>query len=148
MSGHAPTGAPDAVDLRQAEYPPIAKVAIATLIALVSGGVVLAAQINHAKELVVPSLLLAVAAVLLVVNVALLARIKNFAWGTFTLVGKWALLAYMIIAGILEFVFIFDHTPGAQLGLFTGMLLVFALNVPLLLGYSVARYASLPGDPE
>lgn len=146
MSGHAPVGVPDAVDLRQAEYPPVTRIAIATLIALVSGGVVLAAQINHSKALLIPSLLVVVAGVLLVVNAVLLARIRNFSWPTFRLVGKWALLAYAVIAGILEFVFIYDHTPGAQLGLFTAMLLIFALNVPLLLGFSVARYADLPGD--
>jgi hypothetical protein len=56
------------------------------------------------------------------------------------------LLAYGIMAGILEFVFIFDHTPGARLMLLTGLLLMFALDVPLMLAFSVARYQPTPSD--
>lgn len=52
-----------------------------------------------------------------------------------------ALAAYLVIAGMLEFVFVLDHTPGRLLVLLTLMLLVFAIDVPLLLGFSVARYA-------
>jgi len=55
-------------------------------------------------------------------------------------VGDWALLAYGVIAGMLEFIFVFDHTRGGSLVVFTLSLLVFALDVPLLLAFSVARY--------
>ena len=41
---------------------------------------------------------------------------------------------------MLEYVFIYDHTRGSQLLILTGMLLVFAANIPLLLGFSVARF--------
>jgi len=43
-------------------------------------------------------------------------------------------------AGILEFVFVYDHTPTRLLVLFTAMLTLFAVDVPLMLGYSVARW--------
>jgi hypothetical protein len=76
--------------------------------------------------------------------VILLARIKQFAWSNFFMVGKWALLGYGVIAGILEFVFIFDHTPSRTLTLFTSMLIIFAINVALLLAFSVARYQPVP----
>ena len=45
----------------------------------------------------------------------------------------WALLAYGVIAGILEYVFVYDHTPGRELALFSAMLVLFALDVPLML---------------
>jgi hypothetical protein len=46
----------------------------------------------------------------------------------------------VVIAGILEYVFLYDHTPGRELALFSAMLLLFALDVPLMLSYSVARW--------
>ena len=80
----------------------------------------------------------------LLVNVVLLSRIKAFAWDTFFRVFGWALLAYVVIAGILEFVFVYDHTPGRQLALFSAMLAMFAIDVPILLAFSVARYQPAP----
>ena len=62
-----------------------------------------------------PPLVLAIAgALVLVANVVLLARIPEFAWDKFFLVFRWTLLAYLVFAGILEFVFVYDHTPGRQ----------------------------------
>ena len=50
-----------------------------------------------------------------------------------------------MIAGILEYVFIYDHTPARQLALFSAMLALFAVDVPLMLAYSVARCQPPPG---
>jgi hypothetical protein len=69
-----------------------------------------------------------------------LARVRDFAWRTFFVVGGWALAAYLVIAGMLEFVFVLDHTQGGLLIVLTLMLAVYAVNVPLLLAFSVARY--------
>ena len=55
-------------------------------------------------------------------------------------VARWALLAYAIIAGMIEFAFVFDHTRGSQLVVMTTMLALFMLNVPVLIGFTVARY--------
>jgi hypothetical protein len=133
-------GEPDAEDIRQADYPPVMPIAIATLILIVTGGVVVAAQYGRQPHLVIPTILLGAAAALLIVNVVLVSRIREFARPVFFRVLGWALLAYLVIAGILEYVFIFDHTPGRVLALFSGLLLVFALDVPLMLAYSVARW--------
>jgi hypothetical protein len=136
-------GEPDAEDLRQAELPPVMPIAIATLILIVSGGIVVTAQYGRPVHYTVPTVLLAAAALLLVVNVVLVSRIKAFAWPVFFRVLGWAVLAYLVIAGILEFVFVYDHTPTHLLVLFSAMLLLFALDVPLMLSYSVARWQPL-----
>lgn len=133
-------GEPDAEDLRQSELPPVMPIAIATLVLVVAGGIVVAAQYGGPPKLTVPVILLGLAAVLLVVNAVLVFRIKEFARPVFHRVLGWALLAYVVIAGILEYVFIYDHTPGRELALFSGMLVLFALDVPLMLSYSVARW--------
>ena len=49
-------------------------------------------------------------------------------------------LAYLVIAGMIEYAFIYDGTRGNALIVLIGMLAVFAIAVPLLLGFSVARF--------
>ena len=140
MPAGAGFGEPDAEDLRQADFPPVMPMGVATLALIVAGGVVVAAQYGRPPKLTIPVVLLGLAAVLLIVNAILVIRITEFARPVFHRVLGWALLAYFVIAGILEFVFVFDHTPARELILFTGMLLLFALDVPLMLSYSVARW--------
>ena len=133
-------GEPDAEDLRQADFPPVMPIAITTLVLIVIGGVLVASQYGRPAKLVVPTILAAVAVLLLVVNAVLVLRIKEFARPVFFRVLGWALLAYAVIAGILEYVFIYDSTPARLLALFTAMLVLFAIDVPLMLAYSVARW--------
>jgi hypothetical protein len=131
---------PDEVDLRQADLPPVARLATLTLALVVAGGIYMAAHYDHRVTLVPAVVLAAAGGVVLLANVFLLSRISPFAWDVFFRVFGWALIAYLVIAGILEFVFVFDHTPSRQLALFSVMLALFAVNVPLLLAFSVARY--------
>lgn len=135
----------DEVELRQAGLPPVARLATVTLGLIVMGGIYMASQIGRTVTLVPPLALAVTAALLLLVNLVVLARIKEFAWNKFLQVFKWALLAYATIAGILEYVFVYDHTPGRQLALFSAMLMLFAVDVPLILAFSVARYQPVPG---
>ncbi|HET7138284.1 MAG TPA: hypothetical protein VFI04_07995, partial [Gaiellaceae bacterium] len=55
-------------------------------------------------------------------------------------VAGWSLLAYAVIAGMIEFAFIYDHTRGTQLVVLTLLLALFMLNVPVLIAFTVARY--------
>jgi type III secretory pathway component EscS len=84
--------------------------------------------------------LLVLAAALQVTNAFLLSRLRDFAWSRFLEVGKWALLAYAIIAGMIEYAFVFDKTRGSSLVVMTLMLALFMLNVPVLIAFTVARY--------
>jgi len=143
----APAHAPvDPVDERQKSLPKSDRIGMLTLACLLAAGVYMAANTSRPASLVPAQILAGVAALLLLTNVILLVRVKDFARDKFVLVFGWSLLAYGIMAGILEFVFIFDHTPGARLMLLTGLLLMFALDVPLMLAFSVARYQPTPSD--
>lgn len=84
--------------------------------------------------------LLAAAAAVLVTNAFLLGRVRDFAWSMFWKVGAWTLVAYSIIAGMLMFVFVYDDIPGKQLALLLLTLAVFALDIPMMLAFSVARF--------
>jgi hypothetical protein len=85
-------------------------------------------------------LILVVAAALEATNLFLVSRIENFAWDRFKQVAGWFLLAYAVIAGMIEYAFIYDHTRGTQLVILTLMLVLFMLNVPVLAAFTVARY--------
>ncbi len=113
---------------------------MAVMALVMAGGIYLAAYLPRKPSLTPAVALLAAAVVLLFVNVAQLTRVRDFAWHTFWQVSGWALLAYVVIAGMLEFVFVRDGTRGSLLVIMTSMIVIFAVNIPVLLGFSVARY--------
>jgi hypothetical protein len=83
-------------------------------------------------------------AAIMVWNIAVLARLRDFAWSTFFLVARYSLIAYVISAGMIEWAFVKDHTTGAPLVVVTLMLVIFATDVPLIIAFTVARYATRP----
>lgn len=122
------------------KFPPIAEIGIVILALIVIGGIYLAAHLPKHVSLTPTATLTSIAAALLLVNVALLSRLKDFAWKTFFLVAKWTLVGYAIIAGMLEFVFVFDGTRGSVLVLLTLTLTIFAINLAVLFGFFVAQF--------
>ena len=122
------------------KLPPVTEIGAASMIAIAGGVIYLAAYLPKHAPLWFALVLLAVAAGLQVTNAVLLSRIEDFAWERFFQVGKWALVAYALIAGMIEFAFVYDHTRGPQLVVMTAMLALFMLNVPVLIAFTVARY--------
>jgi len=131
---------PDSFAIVERRLPPITEVAVATMILIVIGGIYMAAQIPGSVSLAPAVALLAVAAVLVVADLVLLSRIRVFAWRIFRIVFGWALLAYIVIAGMIEYAFVTDGTRGGPLVVLSLMLLVYAVDIPLILAFSVARY--------
>jgi hypothetical protein len=136
VEAHAP--------LEERKLPPVQQIGVAVLVLIVGGGIYTAAHLPRHVPQGPTIALLCAAVVLLAVNVSLLARIDGFAWQVFRLVSGWVFLAYLVIAGMLEYVFIYDHTRGSQLLILSLMLAVFAVDIPVLLGFSVARFQ----DPD
>ena len=122
------------------KLPPVTEIGAASMIAIAGGVIYLAAYLPKHAPLWFALVLLAVAAGLQVTNAVLLSRIEDFAWERFFQVGKWALVAYALIAGMIEFAFVYDRTRGPQLVVMTAMLALFMLNVPVLIAFTVARY--------
>ena len=121
--------------------PPVSELAVATIALVVVGGIYMAAHLPKHFSLVLPVIDVVLAGGVLLTNVVLVSRIRPFAWKTFFLVAKWGLAAYVVIAGMLEYVFARDHTPGSILAVLTLMLVIFAVDIPLLFGFTVARYS-------
>jgi hypothetical protein len=115
-------------------------------IGLVAAGVIyLAAYLPRRPPLGPAAGLLAAAFAVLALNAVLIARQHGFAWWRFAQVARWLLLVYVVIAGMIEYAFVYDHTRGTVLAVMTGLLAVFTLNVPLIAAFTVARYEQRPG---
>ena len=123
------------------KLPPVSEISVAVLTLVVAGGIYLASHLPKHVSLVPTTILVTLAGLLVVLNVFLLSRILGFAWDKFFLVAKWTLLAYGVIAGTLEYIFIKDGTRGSVLLLMTSALVLFAVNLPIHFGFTVARYA-------
>jgi hypothetical protein len=121
--------------------PPVTQLGMLSLALVLAAGVYLSAHLPEHVSLGPAVALLAASAVVLVGNVLALARVDGFAWRRLFEVGRWALLAYTVIAAMIEYVFLRNHTSGGPLVVLTLSLIVFAVNVPLLIGFTVARYA-------
>ena len=120
--------------------PPVTELGAASMVCIVVGVIWLAAYLPKRAPLGVAIGACVAAAALMATNAILLARVRDFAWWRFFQVGRWALLAYVVIAGTLEYTFVYDHTRGALLALMTAMLVLFTANVPLLMAFTVARF--------
>lgn len=128
-----------------APLPPVGEIGIAALTLVVVGGIYLSSYPRGAS-LVLPTVLAAFAALLVLFSAVALIRSKSLARGTFVKVGKWSLLVYLIVAGMLEYVFVFDGTRGRTLIVLSGMLLIFAVDVPMIIAFTVARYHHTSGS--
>jgi hypothetical protein len=124
----------------EAKYPPVTQIAMGSLALIVAAGIYLSAHLPAHVPLAPAVILLALSAALMAFNLASLTRVKNFAWARFFDVGRWALLAYCITAGLIEFVFVRNHVSGGTLVVLTLSLVVYAVHVPTLIGFTVARY--------
>ena len=122
------------------QYPPVTQVAMASLALIVAAGIYLSANLPEHVSLAPAVILLSLSAVLMGLNLVSLTRVKDFAWERFFAVARWSLLAYLVIAGMLEFVFLHNHVRGGTLVVLTLSLLIFAVHVPTLMGFTVARY--------
>jgi hypothetical protein len=124
----------------QKRFPPFTQVAMLSLALIVAGGIYLSAHLPEHVPLAPAVVLLALSALLLVGNLFSLTRVENFAWGRFLYIFKWSLLAYALISGIILYAFLEDHVSGGSLVVLALSLVIFAVHVPALVGFTVARY--------
>jgi hypothetical protein len=115
---------------------------MASLALIVAGGIYLSSHIPQHVPLGPAVALLAASALLLAANMILLARVEGFPWIRFFQVARWSLLAYAVIAAIIEYTFLRNHLRGGTLVVLTLSLVVFAVHVPMLIGFTVARFSS------
>ena len=121
--------------------PPVGWLSTTALGCVIVGGILIASYAPRPAPLLVPTALTVLAYALMATSLVLLSRIAGFAWSTFGRIFRWALLAYLVMSGMIEFAFVHDHTRGATLLVVTLMLVIFALCVPTTIAFTSARYA-------
>jgi hypothetical protein len=134
--------------MTERRLPPVTEVAVTSLALIVIGGIYIASHLPHHVPLAPAIALLAASALLMAGNVISLVRVRDFNWASFFLVARWAMLAYVITAGILEWIFVKDGVRGGELVVLTLSLVVYAVHIPLLIGFTVARYEPLRAAQE
>ncbi len=139
----APATAPAPAGVRR--FPPVAGLTTVSLALIVIGGILMASYAPRRPPLGVPVVLAVAGGALLLVSGYLTARLRPFGWDRFFLVFRWALLAYVISAAMIGFAFVKDHVRGAPLAVVLVMLVIFALDVPLVIAFTVTRYTSPAG---
>ncbi len=127
--------------MNEQRLPPVTQVAMLSLALIVAGGIYLAAHLPRHVPLTPAVVLLALSVLLMIGNLVSLALVDGFRWDRFFAVAKWSLLAYAVIAGLIEYAFLQNHIRGGTLIVLTLSLAVFAIHVPTLIGFTVARYA-------
>ena len=130
--------------MNEPKFPPVTELGMASLALIVAGGIYLSSHLPKHVSLTPAIVLLVLSVALLAGNLLALSRVKEFAWERFFQVAKWSLLAYLVIAGMIEYAFLRDHVRGSALVVLTLSLLVFAVHVPTLIGFTVARYHNEP----
>lgn len=126
--------------MNERALPPVTQLAMASLALIVAGGIYLASHLPEQVPLAPAVILLAASTLLLIVNLTLLSRVRGFAWNRFFVVGRWALLAYAITAGMIEYAFLRDGMSGDPLIVLTLSIIVYAIHVPVLIAFTVAQY--------
>ena len=126
------------------KVPPVTALGMVAIGFVAAGVSYLAAYLPKHAPLGPAIACLVLAVAVLVASIVLISREPNFAWRRFFQVAGWTLLAYLVIAGMIEYAFVYDQTRGAVLAVMTLMLLTFTLTVPVLLGFTVARFQRVP----
>jgi hypothetical protein len=126
--------------MNERKLPPVTQLGMLSLGLVLVAGIYLSAHLPQHVSLGPAVALLVASALVFVANLLALSRVQGFPWRRMLEIGRWALLAYAIIAGLIEYVFLRNHTSGGPLVVLTLSLIVFAVNVPVLIGFTVARY--------
>jgi hypothetical protein len=126
--------------MNERKFPPVTQIGMLSLALIVAGGIYLSASLPGHVALGPAVALLVASALLLLGNLLSLTRVPGFNWQRFLDVGKWALLAYAITAGLIEYAFVRNGLSGGPLVVLTLSLVVYAVHVPMLIAFTVARY--------
>jgi hypothetical protein len=120
--------------------PPIWECGVAALALVVVSVVYLAAYLPGKPNTLPAWAMLAAASLLVVAQLVLIGGLSDFSRSSFHRVAGSSLAAYVVVGGMIEYVFVRNHTSGEELALLTWGLALFTVDVPLILGFSVARY--------
>ena len=88
--------------MSERRLPPVTQLGMLSLALIVAGGIYLSSHIPNHVSLTPAIVLLCASAALLGGNLAALARVPGFAWERFFAIARWAFVAYLIIAAMID----------------------------------------------
>jgi hypothetical protein len=124
----------------QRKLPPVSQLCLVSLGLVIIDGIYIAAHLPNFPSMTVVVILLSLGGALAIISCLLLSQIKAFAWDKFFLVLRWIGLEYLIEAGMLGYIFIFDDVRGKTLLILILILVIFAIDIPIIMAFTVARY--------
>ncbi|HVW18332.1 MAG TPA: hypothetical protein VHB30_08795 [Solirubrobacteraceae bacterium] len=124
--------------------PPVLALGVGALVLILIGTIYQVSHLPRSVPLTLPWILVIASGVLLLTAYASVRLVEGFAWSRFLTVGRWLILVYGVLAGLIEYTFIRNHTRGGPLLVLTLSIAIFWLTVPLLISYTVAR--NVPED--
>ena len=120
--------------------PRVTELLTGSLALVVVGGIIMASHAPRPAPLVLPVILLILSAALLAISVAMIVSVGAHRWPLFLRVQSRAQMAFLVSGGLIEFAFARNHTRGATLVVITLMLVIYAVVVPMIIAFTVARY--------
>lgn len=131
---------PQRLEYWQRKLPPISELCLVSLAFIIIAGIYLASHMPNVPPMTIVIILLSLGGGLAILSCLLLSQITKFAWDKFFLVLRWIGLEYLIVAGMLEYIFIYDDVRGKTLVILTLALIIFAIDIPIIMSFTVARY--------
>ena len=122
------------------KLPPINELCLGSLAFIIIDGIYIAAHLPKLPSMTVVTIFLSLGGVLVALSCLGLYQIKQFAWDKFFLVLRWMSLEYLVEAGMLEYIFSYDDVRGKMLLVLTLALIIFAIDIPIIVAFTVARY--------
>ncbi len=119
---------------------PVAICTIASLVCAFLGIGVMAAYLPDEPPLSWPAAFLTASVLLLAAAALFLQRRPRFAWRLFWSVARWVFVGTLIFSATAVFVFVYDGTRGPTLAIMAAVLVLTAIDIPLLIAFSVARH--------
>ena len=120
-----------AIGMTERKLPPVTEIGMASLALIVAGGIYLSSHIARTCRLARRSRCSRRRRCCSPATCIALTRVKGFAWGRFFDVAKWALLAYAITAGLIEYAFLRNHSAAGRCVVLILSLVVYAVHVPI-----------------
>jgi hypothetical protein len=119
---------------------PVVGCTLASIVcAFLSVGII-AAYLPRPVPLTWPVGFLIASVVLLAAALGFLLRRRSFAWWLFFRVARWVLVLTLVFTAMAVYVFVLDGTPVKTMAIMAAVLLLTAIDIPVLIGFSVARH--------
>jgi hypothetical protein len=121
------------------KLPPCDLLSVISLSFVIIGGIYMTSYMPEKPPLLGAITLLVVSAAIFLVNSILLVSRLNLIGHVFFKVAKWIVIVETIISAMLAYVFIYDGVRSTTLVILLMFLVLFALNIPIIVSYTVAK---------